>query len=194
MKNKQIKTLTGLALLSALIIVLQFIGTLMPIRIGPVSISLVLVPIVIGAAMFGPSGGAVLGGVFGVMANIFCINGMDMGGAMVFQANPVMCILVVLLKGILAGFVSGLIYRAVSGKNPYIAMLLAAIACPVVNTGTFLIAMALFFKDVLTAWAGDKPVVYYVLTGLVVANFVPELALNVVLSPASARIMKILKK
>ena len=65
-----------------------------------------------------------------------------------------LCILVVVGKGVLAGWLSGLTYRALAGKSRYVAMLLAAIVCPVVNTGVFLACMALFFREVLSAWAG----------------------------------------
>ena len=176
----------------ALIIVLQMLGNF--IHIGPVSVSLVLVPIVIGAAMYGPSGGALLGATFSVLAIIYCINGMDAGGAMVFQANPALCILVVMSKGTLAGLASGWVYRLLKGKNPYIAMLCAAIVCPVVNTGVFLICMFAFFMDVLQVWAGGSDVVGYVLSGLVLMNFLPELMLNVIVSPAAQRIIRTAQK
>jgi hypothetical protein len=73
-------------------------------------------------------------------------------------------------------------------------MLMAAIVCPVVNTGTFILCMVLFYMEVLTAWANGVPVVGYILTGLVLANFVPELVINCVFSPAGNRILHIVKK
>lgn len=194
MKNKKVHKLVGVALLIAAMVVLQFIGTILPIRIGPVSISLVLIPIVIGAAVYGPGAGAVLGAAFGILANIFCANGMDAGGHMVFQANPILCIAVVMAKGILCGFTSGWVYKLLAKRNSYVAMLCAAIVCPVVNTGIFLICMWLFFMDILTVWAGGSNVAGYVLSGIVLVNFLPELALNIAVSPASQRIIHVAKK
>lgn len=194
MKNSKIHKLVGIALLIAVMIVLQFLGTVLPIRIGPVSISLVLIPIVIGAAVYGPTAGAILGAAFGILANIFCINGMDAGGSMVFQANPALCILVVMLKGICCGLVAGWVYKLLAKKNSYVAMLCAAIVCPVVNTGIFLLGMRLFFMDVLRAWAGGSNVAGYVLTGIVLVNFLPELLLNVAISPASQRIIHVIRR
>lgn len=194
MKNKHVHTLVGIALLIAVMIVLQFIGTVLPIKIGPVSISLVLIPIVIGAAFYGPGAGAVLGAVFGIIAYIFCLNGMDGGGHMVFQASPGLCFLVVMLKGTLCGLAAGLVYRLIAKKNSYVAMLLAAIICPVVNTGTFLLGMWLFFMDVLQVWANGSNVAGYVLTGIVLVNFLPELILNMAVSPASQRIIHAVRK
>ncbi len=194
MKNAKVHKLVGVALLIAIMIVLQFLGTILPIKIGPVSISFVLIPIVIGAAVYGPGAGAILGAAFGVLANIFCANGMDGGGHMVFQASPIICIVVVMLKGILCGYTAGWVYKLIAKKNTYVAMLCAAIICPVVNTGIFLLGMWLFFMDVLRVWAGGSNVAGYVLTGIVLVNFLPELALNVIVSPASQRIIHVVRK
>ena len=185
--------MVGIALLIALVIVLQFLGGMIP-PIGGFSISLVLIPIVIGAAVYGPGAGALLGAVFGVIVLINCINGTDVGGAMVFQANPILCAAVVLAKGILAGWLAGLVYRLLKGKNPYVAMLACAIICPVVNTGLFVICMMCLFRGVLSAWAGGGDIVSYVLTGLILANFVPELLINIVFGTVGQRIIKIVKK
>lgn len=194
MKNEKIKRMVGLSLLVAMIVVLQFIGSSIPPIGGMVSISLVLIPIVVGAATYGARAGAFLGGVFGLIATIGCITGSDPGGAMVFQANPALCILVVMGKGILAGLAAGLVYKLLKNVNGYVAMLGAAIVCPVVNTGVFLICMALFFMDVLSVWAGGSDVMGYVLSGLVLCNFLPELALNMIFSPAGQRIVSLTRR
>ena len=193
MKNGKIKRMAGIALLMAMVVVMQFIGGMIP-PVGGFSISLVLIPIVLGAAIFGPKAGALLGGTFSVIVIINCITGADPGGAMVFQANPILCILVVMAKGVLAGLASGLVYAALKGVNSYVAMILAAIVAPVVNTGVFVVCMYLFFIDVLAAWAGGGNVLGYILTGLILANFVPELIINVVFSPAGNLIAKTVNK
>ena len=189
--NNNVKRMVGIALLMALVIVLQFI----PIPpVGGFSISLVLIPIVMGAAMYGPAAGAVLGAAFGVIVFINCVTGADPGGAMVFQANPVLCFIVVLAKGTLAGLASGLVYKLVKRWNSYVAMLCAAIVCPLVNTGVFVACMLLFFVDVLSAWAAGADLVGYILTGLILANFVPELIINVIFSPAGQRIIHMFRR
>lgn len=185
--------MTALALLIALIVVLQSLGGMIP-PIGGFTISLVLIPIVLGAALYGPEAGVLLGAAFGVLVIIGCVNGTDVGGQMVFQANPFLCILVVMSKGILAGLCSGLVYRWLAPKNGTLAMVLAAIVCPVVNTGFFVVCMWVFFIDILAAWAGGGNIIGYVLTGLVLCNFVPELIINVVFSLAGQRIVRLIKK
>lgn len=194
MNNAKVKRMVGIALLMAMVIVLQFVGSMIPPIGGTVSISLVLIPIIVGAAIYGPSAGAILGATFAVVTIINCITGADPGGAMVFQANPIMCILVVGGKSVLCGVASGLLYKLISKKNAYIAMLCAAIICPVVNTGIFVTGMLLFFKPVLSAWAGGTDIITYVLTGLVLCNFVPEMVLNVVFSPAGHQITRVVNK
>ena len=193
MRNQKIKRMAAVALLMALVVVMQFVSGLIP-PVGGFSISLVLIPVVLGSALYGPGVGALLGGTFGVIVFINCVTGADPGGAMVFQANPVLCFLVVMAKGMLAGLASGWVYRLLKNKNTYLAMLCAAIICPVINTGVFVVCMLTFFKDVLSAWAGGGDLLAYILTGLVVANFLPEMIINVVFSPAGQRIAHVVQK
>lgn len=187
-QNNLVK-MVGIALMMALVVVMQAISSIIP-PVSGFSISLVLIPVVLGAAIYGPGAGALLGATFGVVVFANCVTGADPGGAMVFQANPALCFLVVLAKGTLAGLASGWVYKLVKGKNAYVAMLLAAIVCPVINTGVFVASMLLFFIDVLAAWAGGGDLLGYILTGLILANFVPELVINIVFSPAGERICR----
>ena len=193
MNKVDVKRMAGIALLMALVVVLQFVSGMLP-SIGGFNLSLVLIPIIMGAAIFGPGAGAILGGTFGAIVYINCVTGVDAGGAMVFQASPILCFLVVMGKGILAGTAAGYVYKLLKNLNGYVAMLCAAIVCPIVNTGVFVACMMTLFKDVLSAWAGGGEIIAYVLTGIVLANFVPELIINVVFSPAGQRINQTVKK
>ena len=193
MKNPNMKRMTGIALLMALIVVMQFLSSMIP-PVAGFTISLVLIPIVLGGAAFGAKAGALLGATFGIIVFINCVTGADPGGAMVLQANPVLCFVVVMAKGIFAGAASGGIYGVFKGKKPYLAMLCAAIACPVVNTGIFVACMLSFYPEVLSAWAGGGEIMAYVLSGLLLMNFVPELILNCLFSPAGQRIIHIVAK
>lgn len=186
-KNRELTyKLVGTALLTAIVVVLQLVGG--AIKIGTFSISLVLMPIVVGAALFGIWSGAWLGLVFGVMV-------MATGDAALFLAvNVPGTIITVLAKGILAGLAAGAVYKLLEKKNKYVATLLASIASPVVNTGVFLIGCAVFFMDTIKSWAGDAPVFKYMIVGLVGFNFILELAINLVLNPVIVRIVDIGKK
>ena len=193
MNKAKMKRMTGIALLMALVVVMQAIGSVIP-PVSGFSISLVLIPIIMGAALYGPSAGALLGTTFGVVVFVNCVTGTDVGGHMVFQAGPVLCFVVVIGKGALAGFASGWAYKLMAKKNGYLGMLFAAIVCPVVNTGTFVACMLLLFRDVLAAWAGGTDLLTYIFSGLLLMNFVPELIINILFSPAGHRIAHIINK
>ena len=196
MKNANIKRMTTIALLMAMVVVLQFISAAIP-PVSGFTISLVLIPIVLGAALYGPKAGALLGATFGVIVFINCVNGSDGGGHMVFQANPILCFLVVMGKGILAGLASGVVYKLLHKRvSGYAAMVCTAVVCPVVNTGTFILCMVTLFRDVITAWASSvgADMITYIFSFLLLLNFVPELIINVVFSPFGQRIIRTVAK
>lgn len=190
MKKADTKKLVGVALFTAIVVVLQLVGSF--IKLGIFSISLVLVPIVIGAALYGVGAGTWLGFVFGFTVLVS-------GDAAAFLAiNPVGAVIVCLAKGMLAGLCAGLVYKAIEKKNATVAVATSAIVCPVVNTGVFLIGCALFFMDTIRGWAEalgfGSNVVAYMIIGLVGANFLLELLVNLILGPAIVRLIHIGKK
>ena len=192
--NKKHNTyrLTALGILTAIIIVLQVFSTF--VKFGPFSITLALIPIVIGAAMYGVGAGAYLGAVFSVVVLLMCIFGADVGGAMVWNANPLMCIVLVMLKGTLAGFEAGVHYRALAETNKLLATVVAALISPIVNTGIFILGMIIFFKDTLTVWAGGTDILYYIIFIMTGVNFLVEVGTNIVLCPVVSKIMDAVQK
>jgi len=184
--------MVGTAILIALIIILQTFASF--VKFGSFSITLALVPIVVGAAMYGAAAGAVLGGVFGAVVLLFCINGVDPGGNMLWAANPLLTALLCLVKGAAAGFVAGIVYSAMAKINKYIGVVCAAIVSPIINTGIFLAAMFFLYRNTLTAWAGDTEVLSYLFIGLAGVNFLLEFGVNIVLSPGIVRIINAAKK
>ena len=184
--------LTALGILTAIIIVLQIFTTF--VHFGPFSITLALIPIVVGASMFGVGAGAYLGAVFSVVVVIMCITGGDPGGFLVWSANPFMCVVMCMLKGTLAGFEAGVHYRALESTNKIVATVVAALVSPIVNTGIFVLGMMIFFRDTLVSWAGDTPVLYYIIFGLTGINFLIEVGVNVILSPVVVKIVDAVKK
>ena len=180
------------AVLTALVIILQYMGSF--IKFGPFSISLVLIPIVIGTAVCGKWIGTWLGFVFGIVVLIS-------GDASAFLAiNVPGTVITVLLKGALCGLAAGFVYELfykIFKKNSYLATLFAAITCPLVNTGVFLLGCSVFFMDTIKEWAlptfGEN-VFKYMIFGLVGGNFIFELLVNIVFSPVIVRVMKAVKK
>lgn len=188
MERANSRKLTTLAIFTALIIVLQLVSNVA--KIGPVSITLSLVPIVVGAALYGVKSGAYLGGVFGLVVLVCCIIGMDVGGNILWNVSPLFTAVVCMVKGMAAGAAAGAVYRAVAPKNMTVGAVCAGIAAPVVNTGLFILGMAVFFQETLVAWAAGSDVVYYALIGLTGVNFLVELAVNMLLAPVIVRVIK----
>lgn len=197
MNHQKINRMVGIAVLAALVVVLQLLSSV--IKIGTVSITLTLIPIVVGAAFYGPGAGAILGTVFGLVVYINSATGADTGGNLVFLANPFLCAVVCIGKGTLSGWCAGLVYRLVARKDAAlgrnaVAVLLAAITAPVVNTGVFLLGMVLFFQETLRAWAAGSALLTYVIFTLTGVNFLVELGLNLVLSPAVSTLIRAIRK
>ena len=188
-KRMSTETLVLGALLTALVFLLQFMGAF--IRFGPFSISLVLVPIVIGAATCGVGISTWLGLVFGVAV-------LASGDAAAFLAvHAIGTVITVLVKGIACGFLAGIIYKLTEKINRYLAVVLAAIVCPVANTGVFLLGCLVFFMETVAGWgqaAGFDNVGYYMIFGLVGGNFLVELAINIILTPVIVRLINFRKK
>ncbi len=186
MKKFDTKKLVIGAALTALVIILQFMGAF--IRFGMFQVSLVLVPIVIGAAVGGIGMGAWLGFVFGM---VVLLNG---DAAPFFAIHFWGTILTVLLKGVLSGTFAGLVYKAFENKNKYLGVICSAIVCPLVNTGIFLSGCIVFFLDTLKVWGiseGFDNVFAYMIIVLAGANFLFELLFNIILSPAIVRLLNI---
>ena len=220
--NSKTKKIVGIGLFTAIVLVLQFLGG--SIRFGMFSISLVLVPIVVGAAIYGWQAGAWLGFMFGAAVLLS-------GDAAAFLAvNAGGTVLTVLVKGTAAGLCSGLaykfmlmllnkysksrialmknhyrlgeccedaVYHYISRNNRYFAVIVAAVICPVVNTGIFLVGCQLFFLETVAGWgaaAGFENVASYMFIGLAGVNFLIELGTNIVLAPVITRLISYAKK
>ena len=188
--NSKVKNMVGISLFTAIVVVLQLLGG--AIRVGGLfSISLVLVPIVVGAAVYGWAAGGFLGLAFGAAVLLS-------GDAAPFMAISIPgTILTVLLKGTLCGLGAGLIYKLLSRWNRLVAVLGAAMVCPLLNTGIFLLGCKLFFYDTICLWAaeaGFANAAGYMFLGLAGINFIVELVTNMVLAPVISRLIRIGRK
>lgn len=187
-QGSMVRRLVLAAILTAIVVVLQMLSVLLRPIFPVFTISLVLIPIVIGVALVDWWAGPWLGLVFGVTVLLS-------GDAAAFLAiDPFGTILTVLLKGILAGLAAGLVYNLLIKVNDVVATVAAAIVCPVVNTGVFILGCRLFFWDTLKTWAEASPVKYentfvYVILGMIGINFLIELAINCILSPLVVRLV-----
>lgn len=178
--------MVGIGLFAAIVVVLQFLGG--GIKFTMFSISLVLVPIVVGSAVYGWKAGALLGFAFGIAV---LLSG---DAALFLSVNPLATVLVVLVKGAACGFFAGLLYKLLKPINKTLAVFSAAVVCPVVNTGVFLLGCWLFFYEKVAEWAlsyGFENATQYMFLGLAGINFVIELCVNIVLAPVILRLIKL---
>ncbi len=216
-RRKSIQKLVLAALLTALVIVLQLMGAF--IRFGVFSVTLVLIPIVIGAATCGVAISTWLGLVFGAAVLLS-------GDAAPFLAISVPgTIITVLAKGMLCGLLAGLafkltnvllekrsakklqllkkdglcescetvVFKFISHNNKYLAVLVAALVCPLANTGVFLVGCRVFFWDMLSATATNLGInlINYIVFVLIGGNFLFEIATNIILSPIVVRLLNV---
>lgn len=186
--NTSTQKLVLSAMLGAIVAVLAYFGGFIKIG-GLASVSLTLIPVVLGAALCGPIVGAILGGISGVVffmtADAVFWFGLSIPGT----------IITVMLKAILAGLAAGVVYQLLEKKNRYLAVLASAVVCPVVNTTVFLLGCVVFFMDTVKSWAiaEGQGVFVYLIVAFVGLNFVFELIANVVFSPAIVKLIDLRK-
>ena len=190
MSNTREKTrmLAMMGILTAIVIVLQSLA--IGIRFGTFNITLVLIPIVVGAARYGWKAGAWLGFVFGVVVLL-----TDTGAFLAVSVPGT--IITCILKGVLAGAAAAAVYKLLAKKNSLAAVIGAAIVCPIVNTGVFLLGCAVFFYGTISEWAagaGFANAGVYMIVGLVGLNFVVEMIINLALSTVIVQLLNIVKK
>lgn len=191
MQEKRVQTerIALLALLTAMVAVLSYFGGFIKIG-GLASISLTLIPVVLGSALCGPWAGAWLGGVSGI---VFFATA---DSAFWFSLSIPGTIITVMVKGILAGLCAGLVYKLLEKKNRYVAVIVSAVVAPVVNTGIFLLGCLVFFMETVNGGAAAEgmSVAAYLIVFFVGLNFVFELLTNIILSPTILRILNIRNK
>ena len=197
MKNTVfVKRLVGTAILTAVVLSLQLV--LGSIKLGPFNITFTLVPIILGAILYGPLSAAFLGAIFGITVCFSVISGNDAGGFVLFSQRPIITLLLCLIKSTAAGYLSGLLIKSWEGKTISVkagkhknsSILFAAILATIVNTGIFILGLLLFFQDTLSTLANGKEyVMQFILFSILGVNFLAEMLINLLLVPVIIRIL-----
>lgn len=198
-RNKSTLRMAQLGILLALVVVLQSIASF-----GVINICLCLIPITLGAMLLGWKSGLSLGVVFGIVAAFWGIVGKDVFTLYLFQANPVMTIIICLVKGAAAGVIPALLYKWISGINRLgknsglVASIVASISAPIANTGLFALGCMLIMDDV-TSVAGQLGLVAQsfmklLFVGLIGINFFVEFSINAVFSTTLHRLTVVLSR
>ena len=184
-KRIETRKLVLLGLLTAIVVVLQALAAVLPVY--PFTLTLSLVPMVIGAALVSPLAGGWLGLVFGFVVLIT-------GNANPFLViSPIATVLLCLAKGAFAGLLAGVVYHQLAKKSKTVATIVAAMVCPIVNTGIFVIGCYTFFLPTLKEWAAAfdfENATAYIFLGMISFNFIFEVVINIVLSPVIIRLVQ----
>ena len=192
------KNISYLAVLTALVVVLQVFGG--QIKIAGLSLNLALVPIALGAILFGPLVGSVLGLVCGLVVMISGVTGSEPFTFFIFTQKPVMTVLLCLVKTTAAGAAAGWAYRIISKKNRIAAVFVASALVPIVNTGIFAIGCFIIYKDIiafLTEAGMDltgMSAAYIIFVVVITWNFFIELLTSLLLAPAVATVTRVVEK
>lgn len=198
MSQKKLITKVETALLSAIIVVMAF-TPLGYLKTAGIEITFIMIPVVIGAATIGPSAGAVLGGVFGVTSFIQCF-GMSPFGATLLGIDPILTFLVCVPTRILAGFLAGLVFKAIGKKGKEkIGATVASLAGPILNTLFFMSTLILFFGKTeyilgIKETLGATSVVSFVALFVGVQGIVEAAVCFVAGSAVSVALLKSVKK
>lgn len=189
----QARKLTYFSVLVALTLVLQLVGN--TVKIGLVTLNFSLIPIVLSAIILGVWYGTALGAITGLIILFNCgILGADGFTNVLFATDPLVIILVCVLKTALAGTASALLFKWLSKYNVVVATVVAAAIVPVVNSGLFILGMLCIVPSLYDAGflAAGANAFAGIVIGFVGLNFVFEFALNVILAPALCRVISIM--
>ena len=148
-KSIDVRALAILGLMTALLILFSFtpIGT---IPIGPLSITLNVIPVAVAAIALGPVGGLIMGCVFGLLSFLQCLGiGIPSGmGITLFSIDPFLAFIQRFIPRALDGFLVGLIFRALEKKPGFRpACFIAGFCSAFLNTAFFMSALVLLFGN-----------------------------------------------
>ena len=176
-KRNTTQQIVGTGLLLALEIIFQIIGNYL--QIGPVNINLSLVTVVLGAVLYGPLSGAVLGFFNGLIVLL-----SPSTIAIFMPISPVGTVIACLLKCTIAGLVAGLLFKLFKNKNNLVGLIIASILVPVINTGIFSVVCLLFFRPFLESGVSETfpNIGAFLIFGVIGINFIVEIVSTTVIS------------
>lgn len=180
------RNLTIMALMTAVLLIFSFtpIGT---IPIGPLSVSLNVIPVAICAIAMGPAGGAAAGAIFGIMSFLQCFGiGVPSGmGIILAGINPFLAFLQRFLPRLLDGLLAGCIFKAIRKKNVYAACAVTGFFTAFLNTLFFMSALVLLFgnTEYVQGLIGGRNILVFV-CAFVGVNAVIEMLVATILSGA----------
>ena len=148
MANKsKISFLVQTALLTAVIIVMAITPLGYAIKIGSLSVTLLILPVAVGASASGAKSGAILGAAFGITSFIQCL-GTDFLGTLAFNISPVLCFVMCIVSRVIAGTTAGLVSSAMkNSKMQLVRYIFTALTASLLNSVLFLSSLYFFFAE-----------------------------------------------
>lgn len=186
-ERARIQKLVMLAVFIAILLVLAF-TPLGYLKVFAVAISLMMLPVLVGAARLGPVGGLILGLVFGITSFAQCF-GMDAFGTYLFGVNPFFTFLMCVPTRMLAGLLCGIIYKALS-RHKLIAAIVTSVAGPLLNTCLFVGVFVVCFAGTSFVAIGSQATAL-VLAGGMLVNGLIEVAVSL---PVGTAVLTALQK
>lgn len=190
-KNKKVSKqnilmLTENAMLAAIIVLMAFtpIGYL---QVGIVKMTFIMIPVAVGAITLGEKSGAFLGLVFGITSFVQCF-GLDIFGTTLMGINPIFTFIMCIIPRVLMGYLCGLIYKALAKVKKGIAVVVASLSAPVINTVFFMGMLILFFgkSDYIMSMREGTANLWAFLVAFVGLNGIMEIVTTLVIAPPVA--------
>ena len=189
MKAKRLDTrrMVLLAMLSGILLIMSF-TPLGYLNIGPLAISLNMIPVAIGAVALGPGGGAFLGAVFGITSCLQCvgIGGISQMGVILFEISPILTILQRFATRVLAGWLTGIVFKLLHRPRFPLASYIAGFSAALFNTVFFMAALVLLFgsTDYLQDMIAGRNILLFIVSfvgiNAVVEMFAATVAVGIV--------------
>lgn len=183
------------AMLTAVIILMSF-TPLGYLQIGPSpKMTLIMIPVVVGAITLGPTTGAFLGFVFGATSFIQCF-GLDAFGTTLLGINPVFTFIMCFVPRILMGYLCGLIFKGIAKFNKPVGYMVASLGGAILNTVFFMGALILFFgrTDYIMGFRGELNIFAFLIAFVGLQGLLEIIACAVIGAPVAAGIDAAVKR
>ena len=177
---------TALTAVRAAVVLLMAFTPLGYLRIGPVSITFLVIPVVIGGMTLGPVRGGFLGALFGATSFAQCFMGDPFGAALV-ALSPLATAMACFVPRILIGVVAGLLFPALLkvSRSHALSFTVTAVAGTLTNTVLFVGMVVGFFQN---SYFGGSPF-WTIFAGFFTLNVALELAVGVAVSAALSAVL-----
>lgn len=188
------KSMVLLGLLTAIVAVFSFtpIGS---IPIGPLVITLNVIPVAIGAVALGPAGGAIIGGIFGLFSFLQCF-GIGIPSAMgmaLLEIDPILCFIQRFIPRLLDGFIAGFIFRLCTRiTNVHISGFVTGFFTAFLNTAFFMFTLVFLFENTeyMQEQINGKNVIMFIVTFVGINAVVEMIAATIITGAAGSALHK----